>query len=83
MAIRTLWNRIWVKPQAKEQKTTSGLIMPTANDDKICYGVVEDSPIDEIKKRRYHYLPKRQRNRRFVRGRIVCHLTKRGYFSDC
>jgi chaperonin GroES len=50
MAIRTLWNRIWVKPQAKEQKTASGLIMPTANDDKICYGVVEDSPIDEIKK---------------------------------
>lgn len=49
MAIRTLWNRIWAKPQAKEQKTASGLIMPTANDDKICYGIVTASPIDEIK----------------------------------
>lgn len=50
MAIRTLFNRVWVKPQAKEQKTASGLIMPTTGDEKICYGIVEDSPVDAVKR---------------------------------
>lgn len=49
MAIRTLFNRLWVKPQAKEQKTASGLIMPTTGNENICYGIVEDSPVDTIK----------------------------------
>lgn len=40
MAIRILFNRVLVKPQAKEQKTASGLIMPTSDTDNIRYGVV-------------------------------------------
>lgn len=43
MAIRVLFNKVLVKPQVKEQKTASGLIMPTSDTDNIRYGVVIDT----------------------------------------
>lgn len=48
MSIKTLFNRVLVKPQVKEQKTASGLIMPTTNDDNVKYGVVKHSSIPII-----------------------------------
>ena len=48
MPIKTLFNRVLVKPQVKEQKTASGLFMPTANDDNVKYGVVKHSSIPVI-----------------------------------
>lgn len=48
MPIKTLFNRVLVKPQVKEQKTASGLFMPTANDDNVKYGVVMHSSISLI-----------------------------------
>ena len=43
MPIKTLFNRVLVKPQTKEQKTASGLIMPISDTDNIRYGVVIDT----------------------------------------
>ena len=43
MAIRVLFNKVLVKPQTKEQKTASGLIMPVSDTDNIRYGVVIDT----------------------------------------
>lgn len=43
MAIKVLFNKVLVKPQTKEQKTSSGLIMPTSDTDNIRYGVVIDT----------------------------------------
>lgn len=40
MAIRVLFNKVLVKPQTKEQKTASGLIMPNSDNENIRYGVV-------------------------------------------
>lgn len=40
MAIKVLFNKVLVKPQTKEQKTSSGLIMSTSDTDNIRYGVV-------------------------------------------
>lgn len=48
MSIKTLFNRVLAKPQVKEQKTASGLIMPTTNDDNVKYGVVKHSSIPII-----------------------------------
>lgn len=48
MPIKTLFNRVLVKPQVKEYKTASGLFMPTANDDNVKYGVVKHSSIPVI-----------------------------------
>lgn len=49
MAIKAMFNRVWVKPQVVEQKTASGLFMPTEGTDKMSYGEVVSSSLDDVK----------------------------------
>lgn len=43
MPIKTLFNKVLVKPQTREQKTAGGLIMANSDNENIRYGVVVDT----------------------------------------